>query len=152
MTDMLVITDNQTTLDEPVIESTEAFQGMTIDDIPTLPPEKNDNITDSIFIVVEEKPEFPGGEQTLLKWIASNIKYPSIAIQNGVQGIVFINFVVDRDSGISNARVVRECDPSLDQEALRVLNKLPKWKPGLQRGIPVRVSYTIPIHFKLQQS
>ena len=75
-----------------------------------------------------------------------------IAAENGIQGRVYVQFVVDRDGGISNAKIARGVDPSLDQEALRVVNSLPKWKPGMQRGKPVRVSYTVPINFQLQYS
>ncbi|HNU78363.1 MAG TPA: energy transducer TonB, partial [Prolixibacteraceae bacterium] len=75
---------------------------------------------------------------------------PVIAQENGIQGKVYVTFVVDRDGGISDAKVARGVDPSLDKEALRVVNSLPKWKPGKQRGKPVRVSYTVPISFVLQ--
>lgn len=105
---------------------------------------------EKIFVVVENMPEFPGGELALRKYIASAIKYPTIAQENGIQGKVFVNFVVDRDGSISNAKIARGVDPSLDKEALRVVNTLPKWKPGMQRGKPVRVSYTVPISFQLQ--
>jgi len=103
-----------------------------------------------VFVIVEDMPEFPGGELALRQWIANNIKYPVIAAENGIQGKVYVQFVVDRDGGISNARIARGVDASLDQEALRVVNSLPKWKPGMQRGKPVRVSYTVPINFQLQ--
>ncbi len=105
---------------------------------------------EQIFVVVEEMPEFPGGELALRKYIAQAIKYPTIAQENGIQGKVFVNFVVDRDGSVSNAKIARGVDPSLDKEALRVVNALPKWKPGKQRGKAVRVSYTVPISFQLQ--
>jgi protein TonB len=152
LTNTLIISDDPGIIDEPEIEPSEAYTGMLIDALPSLPPDENPDEDVDIFEVVEQKPEFPGGEQVLLRWIAKNIKYPSIAIENEIQGIVFVNFVVDRDGGISNARVLRSVDPLLDEEALRVVKLLPKWEPGKQRGKPVRVSYTIPIHFRLQQS
>jgi protein TonB len=95
-------------------------------------------------------PEFPGGEAALRKYIANSIKYPVIAQENGIQGKVFVTFVVDKDGSITQAKVVRGVDPSLDKEALRVVNSLPKWVPGRQRGNPVKVSYTVPISFVLQ--
>lgn len=104
---------------------------------------------EKIFVVVEEMPEFPGGELALRKYIASAIKYPTVAQENGIQGTVFISFVVDRDGGVSNVKIVRGVDPSVDKEAMRVVSTLPKWKPGKQRGKPVRVSYSVPIHFRL---
>ena len=106
-------------------------------------------VEEEIFAIVEQMPEFPGGEVALRKWIVANIKYPVIATENGVQGKVYVQFVVDKDGSISNARVARSVDPSLDKEALRVVNSLPKWNPGKQRGKPVRVSYTVPINFVL---
>jgi protein TonB len=104
---------------------------------------------EKIFVIVEEMPEFPGGELSLRKYIASAIKYPTVAQENGVQGTVFVSFVVDRDGGVSDVKVVRGVDPSVDKEAMRVVSNLPKWKPGKQRGKPVRVSYSVPIHFRL---
>jgi protein TonB len=104
---------------------------------------------EKIFVIVEEMPEFPGGELSLRKYIASAIKYPTVAQENGVQGTVFVSFVVDRDGGVSDVKVVRGVDPSVDKEAMRVVSTLPKWKPGKQRGKPVRVSYSVPIHFRL---
>jgi periplasmic protein TonB len=105
---------------------------------------------EKIFVVVEEMPEFPGGELALRKYIASAIKYPTVAQENGIQGTVFVSFVVDRDGGVSNVKIVRGVDPSVDKEAMRVVSSLPKWKPGKQRGKPVRVSYSVPIHFQLE--
>jgi protein TonB len=95
-------------------------------------------------------PEFPGGELALRKFIANAIKYPVIAQENGIQGKVYVNFVVDKDGSITAAKIARGVDSSLDKEALRVVNSLPKWKPGMQRGKPVKVSYTVPISFVLQ--
>jgi protein TonB len=105
---------------------------------------------EQVFVVVEEMPEFPGGELALRKYIAKAIVYPTIAQENGIQGKVFVNFVVNKDGSVSNAKIARGVDPSVDAEALRVVSALPKWKPGKQRGVPVRVSYTVPISFKLE--
>jgi len=111
--------------------------------------EEKDKNEEKIFIVVENKPEFPGGVLALRKYIASSIKYPPIALENGIQGRVFVNFVVDKDGSISNAKITRGVDPSIDNEALRVVMSLPKWEPGRQHGKAVRVSYSIPISFQL---
>jgi TonB family protein len=105
---------------------------------------------EQIFFIVEEMPEFPGGEQALRKFIANNIEYPVSAQENGIQGKVYVTFVVDKNGDVANARIARGVDPSLDQEALRVVNSLPKWIPGKQRGQNVNVSYTVPINFALQ--
>jgi len=106
---------------------------------------------DPIFYIVEEMPEFPGGEMALRKFIADAIRYPVIAQENGVQGKVYVNFVVGKDGRVTDARVIRSVDPALDKEALRVINSLPRWKPGIQRGDPVRVSFSVPISFVLQK-
>ncbi len=105
---------------------------------------------EDIFFIVETMPEFPGGEPALRQYVANNIKYPESAQENGVQGRVYVSFVVDKEGNVANAKIVRGVDPSLDQEALRVINSLPAWEPGKQRGEPVNVSYTVPINFALQ--
>ena len=102
-----------------------------------------------VFQVVEEMPEFPGGMAECMKWLGQNIKYPAEAKENGVQGRVIVQMVVEKDGTITNAKVVRGVDPLLDAEALRVVNQSPKWKPGMQKGEAVRVKYTLPIMFRL---
>ena len=104
-----------------------------------------------VFVVVESLPEFPGGQQALFKYLSENVKYPVIAQENGIQGRVICQFVVNKDGSIVDVEVVRSGgDPSLDKEAIRVIKSMPKWKPGKQRGKPVRVKYTVPVNFKLQ--
>jgi TonB family protein len=102
-----------------------------------------------VFVVVEDMPEFPGGEEALRKWIAENVKYPKAAAEKGIKGKVYITFVVEADGSISRAKIARGVDPLLNEEALRVVNGLPIWKPGKQKGKAVPVSYTIPINFAL---
>ena len=104
---------------------------------------------DHIFQVVEEAPEFPGGHKECIAFLLKNIKYPQISQENGVQGRVIVQFVVNADGSITDPTVVRGIDPYLDKEALRVINLMPKWKPGKQRGKAVRVRYTQPVVFKL---
>ena len=103
-----------------------------------------------VFHVVEVEPEFPGGMEALYKYLAENIKYPEKAKKNKVEGRVYITFVIEKDGTVSDAKVLRSVNEELDAEALRVINAMPKWKPGTQRGVPVRVQYNIPINFKLQ--
>ena len=104
-----------------------------------------------IFMVVETMPEFPGGQQALFKYLAENVKYPVIAQENGIQGRVICQFVVNKDGSIVDVVAVRSSgEPSLDKEAIRVIKSMPKWKPGKQRGKPVRVKYTVPVNFRLQ--
>ncbi len=108
------------------------------------------NPDENIFFIVENMPEFPGGELALRQFIASTINYPEEAIKYSIQGRVYVSFVVDKTGNVANARIVRGIDPLLDKEALRVVNSLPKWKPGMQRDKPVNVAYTVPISFALQ--
>ena len=104
---------------------------------------------DKTYDVVEQMPEFPGGQAALLKWISNNVKYPTIAEENGIQGRVICTFVVERDGSIVDVQVARPIDTSLDNEAVRVLSQMPRWNPGKLHGQPVRVKYTVPVTFKL---
>jgi len=105
---------------------------------------------EEVYFIVEQMPEFPGGELALRKTIAQLIKYPVTAQENGIQGKVYVTFVVAKDGSVMNAKIARGVDPSLDSEALRVVNNLPRWAPGKQKGEAVAVSYTVPINFVLQ--
>ena len=107
-------------------------------------------VEQEIFQIVEEMPAFPGGEGKLMEYVAKNIKYPQIARETGIQGRVFVGFVVEPDGSISNVKLLRGIGGGCDEEAMRVIKSLPKWKPGKQRGKAVRVSYQSPVFFKLQ--
>ncbi len=101
------------------------------------------------FAVVEDKPEFPGGEAELIKYVAANTKYPEIAKENGIQGRVFVQFVIDKVGKVTKVKIAKSVDPYLDAEALRVMKTLPNWKPGKQRGKAVPVTFIMPVSFKL---
>ena len=103
-----------------------------------------------VFDVVEQMPSFPGGQGALLEYLASHVKYPVVAQENGVQGRVVVSFIVEKDGSITDVRVVRSVDPSLDREAARVVSSMPRWTPGKQNGSAVRVKYNVPVMFKLQ--
>ena len=103
-----------------------------------------------VFDVVEQMPSFPGGPSALMQYLSSNIKYPVVAEENGVQGRVVCTFVVEKDGSITDVRVIKSVDPSLDKEAVRVVKGMPKWIPGKQNGSAVRVKYTVPVTFRLQ--
>ncbi len=109
-----------------------------------------ENADGEVFSVVEDEPEFPGGVEALYKYLAENIKYPVLAKEKGTQGRVYVTFVVEKDGSVTDAKVLRGVSEEVDAEALRVINAMPKWKPGMQQGVPVRVQYNIPIIFKLQ--
>ena len=99
--------------------------------------------------MVEQKPEFPGGKAAMYKWIADNIKYPASAVEKSLQGRVVVEFQITADGDIENVRVLRGLDPALDQEAVRLVKSMPRWRPGRNNGQPVRVSYLLPVTFKL---
>ncbi len=127
--------------------NTKPIQSLSEDSQPQL----NNEVDESeVFTVVEEMPEFPGGMAKLAEYLANNIKYPQMARESGIQGRVFINFVVEPDGHVSNVNVKRSVGGGCDEEALRVVKAMPKWKPGKQRGKAVRVSYNLPVNFKLQ--
>ena len=110
---------------------------------------EEDVVEQEIFQIVEEMPSYPGGERALLEYVAKNIKYPQIARETGIQGRVFVGFVVEPDGSVSNVKILRGIGGGCDEEAMRVIKSLAKWKPGKQRGKAVRVSYQIPVVFKL---
>jgi len=105
---------------------------------------------EEVFKVVEEMPEFPGGTAKLLEYIAKNVKYPMMARESGIQGTVFVGFVVEKDGSVSNVQILRGIGGGCDEEAMRVVQSMPKWNPGKQRGASVRVQYMARVVFKLQ--
>ncbi len=111
------------------------------------PPKQEEN---KVFDVVEQMPSFPGGNSALMEYLHNNVKYPVVAQENGVQGRVVVSFVVEKDGSITDVRVVRSVDPSLDREASRVVSSMPRWIPGKQNGSAVRVKYNVPVSFRLQ--
>jgi len=114
-------------------------------------PEKpKDETENKVFDVVEQMPSFPGGQGALMQYLSSNIKYPVVAEENGIQGRVIVQFVVEKDGSITDVRVMKSVDPSLDKEATRVVKSMPKWIPGKQNGSAVRVKFTVPVTFRLQ--
>lgn len=109
----------------------------------------NSKSTEKTFDVVENMPSYPGGRNAMIAFFSSNMKYPEAAKKKGIHGRVIVNFVVDKDGSITEAKVVRSVDPLLDKEALRLVNLMPKWKPGAMDGKPVRVRYSVPFTFRL---
>jgi len=146
-----IVDDDVVIEDELEIEDSEADDETIIDIPPIIAAEKEVEVEeDHVFMIVEEQPEFPGGIRALYSFINNNVRYPVIAQENGIQGRVFVKFVVDTDGSVRNAEIVRGVDSSLDNEALRVINSLPKFKPGKQRGRPVKVYFNSSINFQLQ--
>ena len=156
--EILDIVDNNEEIVEEKIETsestTEAISGPVaqvsgpVATGPVVTEEASDE--GEIFQVVEQMPEFPGGMQALMAYLSKNIKYPSVAQDNGIQGRVLVSFVVNKDGSIVDPEVIKSVDAALDKEAMRVIKAMPKWNPGKQRGKPVRVKYTVPVLFRLQ--
>ena len=148
--DILIIVDDDVDLIETLeIEDSEMSEDDNIDfsNIPEVEETEEDTV---IFINVQQMPEFPGGMTALMRYIAKSIRYPVIAQENRVEGRIFVTFVVNIRGEVQNVAISRSIDPALDKEALRVIRSLPNWKPGMQRGKPANVRYTVPINFVLQ--
>ena len=135
---------------EDIEINAEVDQQEVIEEYVPVEVEEEDVQEQEIFQIVEEMPAYPGGEQKLMEFIAKGIKYPQIARETGIQGRVFVGFVVEPDGSVSNVKVLRGIGGGCDEEAMRVVKSMPKWKPGKQRGKAVRVSYMLPVNFKLQ--
>ena len=120
------------------------------EDIAAPEPPKHVVEETKIFTVVEQMPMYPGGDAALMGYLRDNIKYPTVAAENGVQGRVVVGFVVERDGSITDVNILRGVDPSLDREAMRVVKSMPRWNPGKQNGSAVRVKYQVPVSFRLQ--
>ena len=154
--DELVNDEVQPVLQKEVIESTAAVSNVTFDkgtdDIAAPVATANNQITEETdvpFVIVEQMPQFPGGEAEMVKFIYKNLRYPPVATENGISGKVIVNFVVDKDGKITRIKVVRGIGFGCDEEAVRVLSKMPAWSPGKQGGRAVLVSFTVPFVFKL---
>ena len=147
--EVLEIIENDSKVEESTIQASDDTNAAV--EVKYTPVEVEEEEVDEqeIFTIVEEMPEYPGGIAAALKWIANELKYPAIAQENGVQGRVTVRFTINADGSVVDPVILRGVDPHLDKEALRVIGKMPKWKPGKQRGKAVRVSYNLPVRFKL---
>ncbi len=167
-TEIAIAADNEVTEDitskDEVQESTAAAGASTFDqgtdnlevvrthkDEIIVEEKKPEPVKEEVFTAVEQMPQFPGGEAELLKYVATHIKYPTMAAENNIQGRVVVKFVVKKDGNVGDVVVLRGKDPDLDKEAVRVVKTLPKFIPGKMNGQAVSVWYTLPINFKLQQ-
>ena len=138
---IVIVEDIVEIVDEAKIETTESDEMVAI--------EIEEESDEEFFMVVENMPEFPGGDLGLMKYIQKNVKYPPIAKEYNITGKVYVSFIVDKSGSVTDVKIARGVDKSLDAEALRVVKSLPKYKPGKQRGKAVRVMFTIPINFTL---
>lgn len=146
-----IVDDDVEIEDELEIEDTEADDETVIDVLPVIETVEEEEVEEKIYFnIIEEPAEFPGGDKALYNFISKNVSYPVIAQENGIQGKVYVKFVVNEQGKVSNGEVLRGVDSSLDKEALRVIKSLPNFKPGKQRGKPVKVFYNAVINFQLQ--
>jgi len=141
-----IVEDDVEIEDELEIEESEADENMEIEMIEM---EEEEVEEEQIFTIVEDMPQFPGGDGALMNYIASHVVYPEIAKENGITGRVYVRFVVDRKGNVDKVTIARGVDPSLDKAAMDVIKSMPNWSPGKQRGKPVNVWYTAPINFVL---
>ena len=135
----------------PFLSNAQSFDENTDVDVKA-PQEDTSDVKmpdENIFIIVEDMPEFPGGENALRKFLAENYRYPEDAIENNIEGKIFVTFVVRSSGKINDIKVLKGLCTSCDEEAIRVINSMPKWKPGHQRGKAVSVQFTIPFILKL---
>ena len=149
---MASVVVNAQSKDNPVVViSSESVEHDYGDRVVIYHVQKEDSGNNGIFQVVELLPEFPGGMAELMKYLQKNLRYPQICKEQGVQGRVIVQFVVNPDSTLSDFNVIKSVNPHLDKEALRVVSSMPKWKPGEQRGKPVSVRFTLPVTFRLPE-
>jgi protein TonB len=138
---------------EDVVVATQTVEGNTNEEVLTVveaPSEVGEVVEDKIFTFVEQQPSFPGGESELNKFIKKNLKYPPAALRNGLEGLVVVQFVVNREGEISDVAVVKKLGGGTDEEAMRVVKMMPKFAPAKQNGRPVSFRYTLPVRFGLQ--
>lgn len=150
-TTIINIVEDDVEIEEELIIDAEADDQTEVEEyVPVESEEEEEVVEQEIFMVVEEQPGFPGGDIARLKYLAENIKYPQMARESGVQGMVYVTFVVEPDGRISNVRILRGIGGGCDEEAVRVIKAMPRWKAGKQRGKSVRVQFNMPIKFTLQ--
>lgn len=149
-TTQLQIVNDDVEVEDDIQINAEVDQTEVIEEYVAPEVDEEDIQDVEVFMVVEEMPDFPGGIAKLGEYLAKSIKYPQMARESGIQGRVYINFIVEPDGHVSNVKVMRGIGGGCDEEAVRVVKAMPKWKPGKQRGKAVRVSYNLPVNFQLK--
>lgn len=148
ITDLFEIKENDVQIDDQNLDLDFETDEDDIIDIPDFETNQPD-MDEPVFMVVEEQPSFPGGEEAFREFLRDNIEYPDAARDHGIEGTVYVQFVVNTDGSVSGVKAVRGVDPLLDEEAMRVVKMVPRWNPGKQRGKPVKALFTVPIKFQL---
>lgn len=149
-TTQLNIVENDVEVEDEVVIDVGADEDTEVQEYEPVVMEEEEKKEEKIFVVVEEQPSFPGGETARMKYLRDNIEYPQLARESGIEGTVYVTFVVEKDGSITDVRVLRGIGGGCDKEAIRVVKEMPKWKAGKQRGKPVRVQFNMPIRFTLQ--
>lgn len=144
------VVEDDVEIEDDIVIDVEANEDMEVEEYVPIEVEEEEVVEEQIFMVVESMPAFPGGEASLNKYLYENITYPQMAKESGIQGRVFVTFVVEKDGTVTDVRVLRGIGGGCDEEAIRVVENMPKWAPGKQRGKPVRVQFNLPIKFTLQ--
>ncbi len=145
----LIIVDDDVEIEEEFVIDVEATVFTEVQEFAPIIVEEEEVEEDVIFTVVEDQPGFPGGEEARIRFLQENLRYPQMAREAGIQGTVFVTFVVERDGSVTDVRVLRGIGGGCDEEAVRVVRNMPRWEPGRQRGQPVRVQFNMPIRFVL---
>jgi protein TonB len=148
-TTVIEIVEDDVEIEDDIEIDVEADQETEVQDYEPVEEVEEEEEETQIFQVVETMPTFPGGDAARIKYLQNNLKYPTMARESGIQGKVFVTFVVEKDGSITDVKVLRGIGGGCDEEAVRVIKNMPKWKPGKQRGKPVRVQFNMPIVFKL---
>jgi protein TonB len=148
-TTIIEIVEDDMEIEDEIEIDVEADQETVVEEYIPVEEEEEEAEEAQIFTVVESMPGFPGGDEARIKYLNENINYPQMARESGIQGRVFVTFVVERDGSVTDVRVLRGIGGGCDEEAVRVIKNMPKWNPGKQRGKPVRVQFNMPILFKL---
>lgn len=145
----LIIVDDDVEIEEEFTIDVEATVFTEVEEFTPIVIEEEEVEEEQIFTIVEDQPAFPGGQSALMKYLQENLKYPTMAREAGIQGTVFVTFVVEKDGSITDVRILRGVGGGLDEEAIRVVESMPSWTPGRQRGQAVRVQFNLPIRFVL---
>ena len=148
-TTVIEIVEDDMEIEDEIEIDVEADQETVVEEYIPVEDDDEEEEEAQIFTVVESMPGFPGGETAMKRYLAENIQYPQMARESGIQGRVFVTFVVEKDGNVTDVRVLRGIGGGCDEEAIRVIKNMPRWDPGKQRGKPVRVQFNMPIMFKL---
>ncbi len=151
---VLNIVDNSAQINDDIVIDAEADENTQVEEykapVAAAKVEEEEDVEEQqIFMVVENAPAFPGGDEGRMKFLVENIKYPQMARESGIQGTVYVTFVVERNGSVTDVKILRGIGGGCDEEAIRVVQAMPKWEPGKQRGKPVRVQFNMPIKFTL---